>query len=317
MADVVSAGIIVVDHVAAPVERVPAAGELMLTDECFLSIGGCASNVAVDLRRMGVSVAVAGLVGEDMFGTFAKSTLAEVGAGIDTLATTPDAATSQTLILNVKGQDRRFIHHIGANALFSKKHFPMEAIRNAKVLYVGGFFLMGLHGGELAEVFRAAREFGVTTMLDVVTPSGAANHLDALAPALAFTDVLHMNADEGKAVTNESDPVRQAEALHRGGARTVVITSGGQGAVLVSKEERVRAGVYPTEFVDGTGGGDAFDAGFICGILQNGDAKRCLELGSALGASCVRKSGATAGVFNAAEADAFLREHRLSVTPIR
>jgi sugar/nucleoside kinase (ribokinase family) len=317
MADVVSAGIIVVDHVAAPVEQVPAAGELMLTDECFLSIGGCASNVAVDLRRMGVSVAVAGLVGEDSFGAFAKKALADAGAETDTLLATPDASTSQTLILNVRGQDRRFIHHIGANALFSRKHFPMSAIRTAKVLYVGGFFLMGLRGDDLAEVFKQARESGVRTMLDVVTPSGAANHLDALAPALVYTDVLHMNSDEGRAVTGESDSVCQAEALHRNGARTVVITSGGQGAVLVSKDERLRAGVYPTEFVDGTGGGDAFDAGFICGLLQNGDAKRCLELGSALGASCVRKSGATAGVFTAEEADAFLRSHRLSVTPIR
>ena len=96
----------------------------------------------------------------------------------------------------------------------------------------------------------------------------------------------------------------------------MVVTSGGEGAVLVSAKERLRAGVYPTEFRRRTGGGDAFDAGFICGLLEGGDAKRCLELGSALGASCVRKSGATAGVFTAAEADAFIRSHRLAVAPI-
>ena len=86
--------------------------------------------------------------------------------------------------------------------------------------------------------------------------------------------------------------------------------------VLVSANERWKAGVYPTDFLDATGGGDAFDAGFICGLLQKADAKHCLELGSALGASCVRKSGATAGVFTAAEADAFIRSHQLSVAPI-
>jgi sugar/nucleoside kinase (ribokinase family) len=78
----------------------------------------------------------------------------------------------------------------------------------------------------------------------------------------------------------------------------------------------LKAGVYPTEFRDATGGGDAFDAGFICGLLQKADATRCLELGSALGASCVRKSGATAGVFTRDEAESFLRSHRLVVTPI-
>jgi sugar/nucleoside kinase (ribokinase family) len=316
MADVVSAGIIVVDHVAAPVDRLPSAGELVLTHECFLSIGGCASNVAVDVAKMGISVSVAGLVGEDSFGAFAKEYLATAGVETDTLLTTDQAATSQTLIVNVKGQDRRFIHHIGANRLFSKPHFPMDAIRRAKVLYVGGFFLMGLGGDELAAVFREVREAGVLTMLDVVTPSGEANHFDALGPALRQTDVFHLNADEGRAITGREDPVEQADLLHRAGARTVVVTCGGDGAVLVSAKERLKAGAFPTEFVDGTGGGDAFDAGYICGLLEGGDARRCLELGSALGASCVRKSGATAGVFTAAEADAFLRSHRLDVTPI-
>jgi sugar/nucleoside kinase (ribokinase family) len=316
MADVVCAGIIVVDHVAAPVDHLPAAGELLLTDECFLATGGCASNVAVDLAKMGVSASCAGLVGSDAFGEFARKSLAESGVDTAPLQSTSEAATSQTLILNVKGQDRRFIHHIGANRLFSKKHFPMAEIEKAKVLYVGGFFLMGLGGEELAEVFSIARNAGVLTMLDVVTPSGGANHLDELAQALEQTDVFHLNADEGFAITGKKDPVDQAELLHRTGARTVVVSSGGEGSVLVSAKERLRAGVYPTEFRDATGGGDAFDAGFICGLLEKADAKRCLELGSALGASCVRKSGATAGVFSAAEADAFIRSHQLSVAPI-
>jgi len=316
MADVVSAGIIVVDHVAAPVDHLPAAGELLLTEECFLATGGCASNVAVDLAKMNVSVSIAGLVGEDSFGVFAKETLAAAGVETETLLATSEAATSQTLILNVKGQDRRFIHHIGANRLFAGRHFPMEAIRKAKLLYVGGFFLMGLRGEELAAVFKGARAAGVMTMLDVVTPSGGANHLEELAPALAETDVFHLNNDEGRAITGKSDPAGQAELLHRAGARSVVVTTGGEGAVFVSAKERLRAGVYPTEFVDGTGGGDAFDAGFIVGLLRGGDPRRCLELGSALGASCVRKSSATAGVFTAAEAEAFLRSHRLTVTSL-
>src|SRR3954468_440811 len=129
MPEVVSAGIIVVDHVAAPVDHLPAAGELLLTDECFLATGGCASNVAVNLAKMGVSVSCAGLVGDDAFGAFAKSSLAESGVDTETILSTAEAATSQTLILNVKGQDRRFIHHVGANQHFGKKHFPMDAIR--------------------------------------------------------------------------------------------------------------------------------------------------------------------------------------------
>ena len=49
--DCLCLGNIVADHVCAPVERLPASGELVMTRRLSLSIGGCASNVAVDLAK--------------------------------------------------------------------------------------------------------------------------------------------------------------------------------------------------------------------------------------------------------------------------
>jgi sugar/nucleoside kinase (ribokinase family) len=66
-------------------------------------------------------------------------------------------------------------------------------------------------------------------------------------------------------------------------------------------------------FVDGTGGGDAFAAGYIAGLLRGLDAEGCLRLGSAVGASCVRAIGTTTGVFNRSELEAFLRDNPLRI----
>lgn len=308
--DVVAAGIIVVDHVAAPIEQLPTAGQLVLTDDCFLTIGGCASNVAVDLAKMKVAVAVSGLVGSDAFGHFAQEFLESQAVDVSHLAVTQQKATSQTLIVNVRGQDRRFIHHIGANGLYSRAHFPSDLIASARVLYVGGYFLMDqLTPADLAAVFAEARAAGVKTVLDVVTPGPRSDYQSALATILPHTDVFLPNYDEAELMCGLSDPVAQADYFRRAGVGTAVITCGGQGAVLVSAEHRLRAGSFRVPFVDGTGGGDAFDAGFICGLLENASPERCLALGSALGASCVRVSGATAGVFRREEAEAFLAAH--------
>jgi sugar/nucleoside kinase (ribokinase family) len=312
MPDAICAGIVVVDHVAAPIARLPAAGELALTDDCRLAIGGCAANVAVDLCKQGVSASLCGLVGDDAFGDFARRTLATAGVDVRDLATADAARTSQTLILNVQGQDRRFVHHIGANRSFRGERLGSLNFEGVKVLYVGGFFLMGLTGRELAEAFRRARSHGVRTVLDVVTPIGETDLANEIAPALDETDVFLPNDREAEAITGLSDPVAQAERLHALGAKAVVVTQGSGGCVYVSAEERFRAGVFPTEFVDGTGGGDAFDAGFIRGLLEGAPARRCVELGAALGASCVRVSGATDGVFDRAAADEFLRTRRLA-----
>ncbi|MFO0949386.1 MAG: carbohydrate kinase family protein [Planctomycetota bacterium] len=314
--DVVCAGIIVADHLAAPIDVLPAAGQLVLTDACFLSIGGCASNVGVDLAKMNVHATVCGCIGDDSFGTFAKGVLEEAGVDTSGVTTIPGVATSQTLIINVKGQDRRFIHHLGANRLFAASHFPRDLVRQSKILYVGGYFLLdGLIPEELAAVFRDARSHGVITMLDVVTP-GPRDYLGPLSVILPETDYFLPNNDEGHLMTGESDPVAQADLFRKLGAKASIITCGGKGAVYISEKERLRTGVFAVDFVDGTGGGDAFDAGFISGLLQGGDPVRCLSLGSALGASCVRKTGATAGVFRRDEADRYLREHVLTVEPI-
>lgn len=314
-AKVLCAGIIVVDHVAAPTDRLPDAGQLVLTDECKLSIGGCASNVAVDLAKMEIATRVAGCVGDDVFGRFARDFLDQPHIDTSALVTIKGVSTSQTLIVNVKGQDRRFIHHLGANARFSSQHLPPNRLEGVKILYVGGYFLLdAFMAADLANVFAAAKRAGVTTMLDVVTP-GPKDYLGALRQVLPWTDFFLPNRDEAELMTGEPDPLGQAEIFRALGAGASVITCGAQGAVYLSETKRFRSGVFPVSFVDGTGGGDAFDAGFIVGLLENAPPERCVELGSALGASCVRQSGATNGVFTRAELDGFLAGNRLACEP--
>ena len=66
----------------------------------------------------------------------------------------------------------------------------------------------------------------------------------------------------------------------------------------------------------GSGGGDAFAAGYIAGLLEGRDAEGCLSLASALGASCVKAVGTTTGVFTRSQCDAFLQTHTLQVERI-
>ncbi len=106
---VVCAGILVADHLCTPIAHFPAAGELVAADELVLNVGGCASNAAAALDRMGVGVAICGKVGNDVFGRFVAESLVRFGVNVSALAVDPQLATSQTLIVNVKGQDRRFI----------------------------------------------------------------------------------------------------------------------------------------------------------------------------------------------------------------
>src|SRR5271154_1140527 len=117
-AEVLCAGIVVADHVCTPVPRLPKAGELVMADRLLLTIGGCAANAAVDLSKMDIPAAVGGRVGDDVFGGVGADMFRGHGIDISLLRVTAQADTSQTMIVNVAGEDRRFIHTFGANAHF-------------------------------------------------------------------------------------------------------------------------------------------------------------------------------------------------------
>src|SRR5260221_63386 len=120
------AGIIVADHRNLPIARLPAAGELVLADQLLLTIGGCAANVAVDLVKLGVPAGVIGCVGGDVFGRVVADMLRDCSVDVSMLQVRPGLDTSQTLIVNVAGEDRRFIHTFGANAAFEARSIPAK-----------------------------------------------------------------------------------------------------------------------------------------------------------------------------------------------
>lgn len=310
---VVCAGVVVADHLCTPISHVPAAGELVMADELVLNIGGCATNAAVVLGKLGVRSTVCGRVGDDFFGRYVAEALAAHGVDARGLRVDPTRATSQSLIVNVRGQDRRFIHTFGANQGFSAEDLDPALAMGPKVLYVGGYLILpGLDPDALAERLARARAAGVTTVLDVATP-GPGDYLGPLRPVLPHVDVFLPNTDEATLILGEADPARQALAFRDLGARRVAVTRGEHGAVVVSDALRIRLGAYSVPYVDGTGGGDAFDAGYIAGLIEGLGELECLQLASAVGASCVRAVGTTAGIFTREEARRFIDARDLPV----
>jgi sugar/nucleoside kinase (ribokinase family) len=304
---------VVVDHVAPPIERMPDAGELIAVDQLILNIGGGAANTAVDLTRLGVRSSICARVGDDILGRFATESMVANGVDVRALKVDPHQATSQTLILNIRGEDRRFIHSLGANRDFVPSDLDAILEPAPNVLHIGYFLILPkLDAAGLAERFARARRSGTKILLDVATP-GPGHYLEPLRAVLPHTDVFVPNTDEAALILGERDPVRQALKFHDMGARRVVVTQGERGVISVSDQHRLQVPAYPVNFVDGSGGGDAFNAGYILGLLEERSELECLKLASAVGASCVRAVGTTAGVFTREEADDFIAHHKLAV----
>src|SRR5579885_3365585 len=285
--DAVCLGILVADLFASPIDALPQPGELKTTSGFLMGAGGCASNTAACLRRLGRTVRVVGKLGEDLFGDFVVRELG--GRGIATSGVTRSRThqTSSTVILNVLGQDRRYLHVIGANSDFTAEDVDPAALDDALV--------------------EQARRKRLVTVLDVVIPAGFPTPMDWLAPVLPFTDYFLPNEDEARALTGLEDPHEQAKSLWRynpGG--TVVITRGERGSLTKCGTVVVDTPAFPVEAVDESGAGDAFSAGLITGVLEQWPLQEVLLFASAAGASCTRALGCIDGVFTFEQTVAFL-----------
>jgi len=308
---VLCVGILVADVFVPPLERLPAAGELLATDDFLLQPGGCAANTAIALGRLGVRAAVCGRVGDDLLGDFVERDLRSREIDTDGVRRTAGYGTSKTVIIPVAGEDRRFIHTFGANAALTARDIEPAALEAAEVVYIGGYLILpALHEDELAERLREARANGARIVLDVAVPVGQRLPPDAASLLLPLADYFVPNIDEARALTGESDPRRQAERFLEHGANAVVIKLGEHGAYVRSGEEAFEVLAPPVEVVEPSGAGDAFAAGLILGILEGWELERSVRFASVIGGSACTALGCWAGVFTRAQAEAFLAAHR-------
>ena len=254
------------------------------------------------LARLGVRTGLVGKVGDDEYGRWLRRSLARKRVLVDGVSTGQRAATSQTVILPVDGEDRRYIHVPGANAELGVADIaPM--LSGVRVLAIGGYLaLLGLDPEGVADLLAGARTRGTATLLDVVVPRGADDPVKALRPVLPHVDCFLPNEDEARLVTGHDNPADQARALLELGCASVVITCGAEGAVYADPARVIRVRPFPVEVVDGSGAGDAFTAGIILGLIEGWPAEQRLRFATALGGSVCRGLGCTGTVFTRDEA---------------
>ena len=304
MARVLCSGSFMCDIITADLPRLGDPGDLIYAPRGIrLHPGGHAANVAMDLAQLGeAGIAVAGSLGEDLFGDFMEDQLTERGVEVH-LQRVADAPTSKNVVLVVKGEDRRFYAELATNTMLSPEHVASAlGATGPEILYQGTVGGLRYIDPVLDQVLERAREGGALTFVDVVDPTqGAWRNLRG---SLHLVDLLHCNLRESEKLTGEGDPSRAADALARGGVRLAMVTMGSRGLIASTGESRLKVPAFDVDTLDTTGAGDAFCAGVISSILGSGSSLPASETeltealikGAAAGAACVTATGATTAV---------------------
>ncbi len=315
MHDVLVIGIAVADAIARPVDVFPEPGGLRLFDELTLATGGCAVNAATALARLGVGCDVITRIGTDGFGDFVLRELTKHGLDVRGVVRDARLPTSFSFVAVASNGERSFIHTRGANAALSRTDVPTHTLHGRRFVFVAGTMLMdSLDGDPTAALLADARAQGATTLLDTVHLESAtpADWDRRVAPALPHIDYFVPSLPEALKITRCSDVGDAAIALHRLGARHVVVKLGERGAFVHERgKEATIVPPWPVPaVVDATGAGDCWCAGFIAGLREGLDTRAAVSLGNAVAALGIQAPGASNGVPPLADVRAFMERAR-------
>src|SRR5205823_820860 len=146
----------------------PFPGGLLLLDTLETHVGGNAPYCALALARLGMEVAVAGRVGEDLYGRFLIDALENAGVGHRAVGRDAERPTGLPSVAVRANGERSFLHHFGANYSFSGSAVPDAAFDGVATLHAtSAFVLPSMDGEPLARLLRRARAWGIVTSLDV------------------------------------------------------------------------------------------------------------------------------------------------------
>jgi sugar/nucleoside kinase (ribokinase family) len=181
-------------------------GRLSVVGPATFCTGGPVSNTGLALTKLGIQTQLMGKVGDDVLGQAVREIVSSYGPHLaDGMVVDKRANTSYTIVLSPPGVDRFFLHHPGANDTFSAGDVRYDLLSEARLFHFGYPPIMKLMfengGAHLVEIFRRARETGVTTSLDMALPdpsstAGRADWVAILKAALPDVDVFLPSIEE-------------------------------------------------------------------------------------------------------------------------
>jgi ribokinase len=247
------------------VAELPAKGETVLSRSSSSGLGGKGANQAVAAARAGAEVAFLGAVGSDENGSRLIEKLVGQGVGVDRIHRADGVSSGMAVVMVSAQGENQIVVVSGANEAVDAGYAESvrDAIAAADVLVLQG----ELPSSPEPAAIAAARSAGTRIVVNLAP-------VRDLGDDLAEADPLVVNEIEagqliGAELSGPADVEAAAELL-RAAARSVVVTIGAQGAVLVTRDEVTHIpAVAVTDVRDTTGAGDAL-VGVLAAALAQG-----------------------------------------------
>lgn len=296
-------GIYVAD-LAFTAKRQPVMGETLLGSRFAMGPGGKGSNQTVAAARAGASVTFISKLGKDNFGDAAVAMYGREGVNLRAQQVSTTSTGAAYIFLEEATGNNAIIVVPGAAGTISAA--DVEGNRDA--IEGAAIFMTQLEQPVPAarRALELARASGATTILNPAPAAPIDNGICQLCDYLTPNES-EAEALTGVAVRDVASARAAADALLAKGVGTVLITLGGQGALLHDRNQSVHIPVYTAgPVVDTTGAGDAFNGGFAAALAEGRSAVEAAHFGSATAGISVTRAGTAPSMPQRHEIDALL-----------
>jgi len=261
----------------------------ILVDEAALTIGSSNAIFACGAARLGLNVAMIGVVGDDIFGSYMRQSLEAREVDLSCVIVDSEIMTGFSVILN-RTTDRAILTFLGAMDALKAEDVTDEILSEVRHLHVASYFLQTSLQPGLPDLFQRARRLGVTISLDPNwDPEERWEGFDEL---LSLIDIFFPNEAELLSITKSQyvqDGISKLSQL----TSTVAVKLGSQGSIVQRNVRGTRFPAIPVQVADTIGAGDSYDAGFVYGYLQGWSLDRCTQMGIVCGSLSTRDHGGT------------------------
>lgn len=290
-------------------------GYLRYVHDYELKIAGAESNLAIGAAKLGHSAGWVSSLGQDEFGTFVCNSIR--AEGVDTSRVVWDTKHRTGLMCKqIRSASETSVFYYRENSAASHMDSNLLEeiwLKDCRILHLTGITPVLSKGClELTEkAFEMAESLGVMISFDPNIRRklwGEKDYTSVLKKFLLRSQIVLLGKDEAEALLGVSDEERIMDILFdRGKASLVAVKSGAEGAFVGDERVRVKIPPYPCNCVDPIGAGDAFNAAFLCGVLENKNAEECGHMGAVAGALATETSGDIEGYPSRIQIDMALR----------
>jgi sugar/nucleoside kinase (ribokinase family) len=244
--------------------RWPAEHEKYRAENYICQTGGAAANTACELSRLGRKVMILGGIGNDDLGNITLNGLIAAGVDVAHVIRKSDWQTGCAAIRS-KGKSKSILTAGVVDVRVVFDSLEMLGVQQGDHLH---FSWVPSH--KMHDQLRHLRHRGVSLSWET---DGSMN----MATAELF-DIIFMNEVELK-IYEDKGIVTDAWIKSLKHDLAVVVTLGDVGAEAYFRGQRFFSKAHLVDIVDRTGGGDAFDAGFLDAWLDRCAVDTCLERG--------------------------------------